>query len=223
MLKAGTIVFAVFCVAAVVSEVAGLGLLWYRGQLTKRTVREIEVILTGSDVFGLGEEAETQEQKHRSMDEIDKDRTLAIMELRNRNSLAETLMDEVLKIRDKLAEDQEILKKDRETFREEINRVNEKLNNESAELARGVLLASSPKEAVNRLLDLTVEDDVILLRQMPEESVAQILKAWKGTKEDERAKFIFEALNRGEPAKSVVDNQLGTPRQGEPTATAPAG
>jgi len=223
MLKTGAIITACFCVAVVVSEVAGLGLLWYRGQLTKRTIREIEVILTGSDVFGLADETEVEEQKHSSMEEIDRQRALAILDLQNRESLAKTLMDEVLKIRDKLTEEQNILKRDREAFRAELAQVNEQLNSEAAELARGILLASAPKDAVTRLLELTVEEDVILLRQMPEESVAQILKAFKGTKDEMRAKLIFEALNRGEPAKSVVENQLGTPPQGEPTATTPAG
>lgn len=209
MLKAGMIVLACVCIATVVTETVGLGILWSRGQLNKRTFREIEVILTGTDLFNVEANEAKKEQQQSSLEDIDRQRVIRILKLEKRESLVKQFFEEVENRRAALTEAQTNLTKIQETFYAELKAANDKNNNLATEKARGILLASSPKDAVNRLMELTVEDDIILLNGMPEESVAAILKAFK---DEMRTKKIFEALNRGEPTNSIIGNRLNTPQ-----------
>lgn len=223
MLKIGVVIFACFCIATVLTEAVGLGLLWSRGQLNQRTLREIEVVLTGADLLEEDTDDDTVQAKQASLDEIADRRAIAILGIEKRETLAKQLMADVSLFRDEVTAQQEQLLKDRETFETELQQVNEKITAESTELARGVLLASSPEDAVTRLMELTVEEDVILLRGMPEENIAKILTEFTNgvsQEKNKRAKLIYEALYRGEPAKSVVEEQLDRP---QPVVADPAG
>ncbi len=221
MLKTGIVIFACFCIASVITEAVGLGLLWSRGQLNARTFREIEVVLTGEEFLSGSEADKDEETQQISMEEIENERAMGILGLEKRESLAKQLLETAMEIRDDVTQKQEELRKDREAFAIEVQLVNDKITSESVELARGVLLQSSPKDAVNLLMDLTMDEDVILLRGMPEENIAKILKEFNNGQIQERKKrgqHIYESLYHGEPAKSVVNQQLGGPSS---PATAP--
>ncbi len=223
MLKTGIVIFACFCIATVITETVGLGLLWSRGQLNSRTFREIEVILTGEEFMGVGDDDQEQDGQQTSMGDIDNQRVMAILDFEEREGLAKQLFEDVMNIRAEVTQQQEDLRKDRAVFEAELQKVNEKITAESTELARGVLLQSKPKDAVDRLMDLKLEEDVILMRGMPEENIAKILKEFKAGQNQERvkrARHIYESLYRGEPARSVVDQQLNQP---QPAAQGPAG
>jgi hypothetical protein len=47
MIRTPIVVICIFCVATILSEVVGLGFLWYRGQLASETIAEIRVSLSG--------------------------------------------------------------------------------------------------------------------------------------------------------------------------------
>ena len=223
MLKTGVVVFACFCIATVITEAVGLGVLWSRGQLNQRTFREIEVVLTGADL--LGDESQDNELKKRqpSLEEITDQRVIAILGIEKRENLAKQLLNDVMMFRDEVTSEQKALNKDRESFNAELKDVNERITAEATELARGILLASSPKDAVDRLMDLTVDEDVILLRGMPDENIAKILKEFKAgqvLERVQRAALIYEAIYRGEPTNSVLTKHLN---ETQPAPDEPAG
>ncbi|TWU12950.1 hypothetical protein CA54_17760 [Symmachiella macrocystis] len=223
MLKTGIVIFACFCIATVITEAVGLGVLWSRGQLNQRTFREIEVILTGSDLLGVDVQENEQETRQLSLDEISDKRVTAILGIEKRENLAKQLLNDVMKFRDDVTAEQKALIKDRELFNAELQQVNERNTAEATELARGILLASSPKVAVDRLMELTVEEDVILLRGMPDENIAKILKEFKtglAQERAQRARLIYESIYRGEPTSSVINKHS---EDGQPQVTTPAG
>lgn len=223
MLKTGIVIFACFCIATVITEAVGLGVLWSRGQLNQRTFREIEVILTGTDLLGIDVQDNEQETRQLSLDEISEKRVTAILGIEKRENLAKQLLNDVMKFRDDVTAEQKALIKDRESFNAELQQVNERNTAEATELARGILLASSPKVAVDRLMELTVEEDVILLRGMPDENIAKILKEFKtglAQERAQRAQLIYESIYRGEPTSSVINKHS---EDGQPQTTAPPG
>lgn len=211
MLKTAVVIFACFCIATVITEAVGVGVLWSRGQLNQRTFREIEVVLTGADLLGDDLQQTQDEVRQPSLDEINDQRVSAILGIEKRENLAKQLLNDVMKFRNDVTAEQKALIKDREAFKTELADVNERMTAEATELARGILLASSPKDAVDRLMELTVEEDVNLLRGMPDENIAKILKEFKSGQVQERAlraQQIYESIYRGEPVRSVITKQL---------------
>ena len=60
MIRLGLIMICVVSIATLSAEILGVGLLWYRNQLTSETIKDIRLILTGQDqnTFVADEEAE---------------------------------------------------------------------------------------------------------------------------------------------------------------------
>jgi len=211
MIKTGIVIFACFCIATVLTEAVGLGVLWSRGQLTERTFREIEVILTGADLLQVDLVEEEQTPTTPSLDVVEEKRLMKLLEIDKRESLVDQRYSDLEKFRDELTETQEQLIRDRETFHAELKKIQEENQAEATELARGVLLASSPKDAAARLMDLTLEQNVILLRGLPEENIAKILKELHAGQDQERsmrATQIYKSIYSGEPIESTVMDQL---------------
>jgi Mg/Co/Ni transporter MgtE len=122
--------------------------------------------------------------------------------------------------REELESLQKQIRARRKEFEDELARIEAEITSTSTEQARGVLLALPPKDAVQQLLQLSLDQDVVLLKGMPEKTIAKILKEFQTTtatlaeasgdrKEapPERGRKIFEALSRGEPSRSLVEKQ----------------
>jgi flagellar motility protein MotE (MotC chaperone) len=112
----------------------------------------------------------------------------------------------------------------RKAFEDELARIEGEITSAGTEQARGVLLALPPKDAVRQLMHLTLAEDVVLMKGLPEKTVAKILKEFQATapapatdttaerKESpaERGRLIFEALSRGEPARTLLERTRKT-------------
>jgi Mg/Co/Ni transporter MgtE len=117
----------------------------------------------------------------------------------------------------RLSAQREAFEQRKRAFDQELKQLEETLNSEATSLARGVLLALSPKDAVDKLMTLRVEEGVVLLKGMPEKSIAKILKEFKETPDQiERGKSIFEALNKGEPLRPLLDRTKSDLNAGAP-------
>jgi flagellar motility protein MotE (MotC chaperone) len=146
-------------------------------------------------------------------------RAMKVMNLDKRESELMTLKDAVDQKRAELDQLQIRFRAQRKTFEDDLAKLDQSIGDTAAEQSRGVLLAMQPKDAVRQLMNLTLEEDVILLGGMPEKSIAKILKEFgpappttgPGAPSDltesrgERGRRIFEALTRGEPRKSLVE------------------
>ncbi len=119
-----------------------------------------------------------------------------------------------------LISDQKSFDEMKEAFRVELAGLNERHQTEAVEQARSVLLASPTEAAVQRLMELPLTEAISIIRGMPEKNIAKILQGFNvapkenagtaATAEDRkiRGQKIFEALSRGEPARSLVQETL---------------
>ena len=78
------------------------------------------------------------------------------------------------------------------------------------EQTRGILLALQPDDAIDTLMGLTADENVILLKGMPEKSIARILEQFLSGEENERVRGqeVFKAISQGNPSKSLIDESL---------------
>lgn len=219
MLKYLGIIIGCVCVTVVLSEgVVGL-ILWSRGTLSSEQIREIRLILT-QGVIDDGDDVDTPKPSQSpTLQDVADARAMKVMNYDKRESELTTLKDAADQKRNELDQLQSQFRSQRKAFDDELAKLDESIGSTATEQARGVLLALHPKDAVRQLMNLTLEEDVVLLGGMPEKSIAKILKEFgpvtpttgsgipgeQGESRGERGRRIFEALTRGEPRKSLVE------------------
>lgn len=205
-MRSGLIIFSVFCVATLASEVLGLAFLWYRGQLTPETLKEIRVALTGEaqDELGIDEEERNSQP---SIDDVLARRSMGILELNTRQTELDLLKNMIDAEKDDLKTQADAFKAMKESFETQLSQLNANAASESTQRAQGILLALSPADAVENLMQISLEENIVLLKSMPEKEIAKILQEFfKGEKEQsERGRQIFGAISQGEPAKKLID------------------
>lgn len=193
-----------FCTALVFAEAAGVGLLMARGQLSMQTLRDIQLAVNGDKA------EETHEESHKdtpevSLDEVISARARMSVEFNAKESELADLKTMMLEGTARLTAQQAAFEKRKKAFEKELEDARKQVTDEATTQARGILMALPPKDAVERLIQLNLEDAVVLLKGMPEKQIAKILKEFKGDDQAKRGKEIFDALNRGEPVAPVVD------------------
>jgi len=206
MIRPLIVLICIFCVATIMSELVGVGFLWYRGQLTSEIVADIRDILSGQfrDPSETDPEDETSPL---STDDVMEQRTWKVMDLSNREkemSILKTMVDENAVA---LSTRQEKFDNKKKLFEEQLETLNAKVVSEASEQARGILLKLPAADAVLNLMELDLEENIVLLKGMSEKKIAELLGEFlKGDqKQVKRGHEIFEALSRGEPAKSLLD------------------
>ena len=94
-------------------------------------------------------------------------------------------------------------------FRAQLESSQEQSRSEASEQVRTILLATPPEEAVQRLMPFPLENAVDLLRGLPEKTIARILQAFQlDPKTATRGQELFEALYRGEPNRTLIQDTL---------------
>jgi hypothetical protein len=206
MMRSLVVVICIFCVATILSEVLGAGFLWYRGQLTSETVAEIRVILRGQyHEFSEGEQEE--EVFYPSSEDIVKQRSISIMNFNNREKELGIMKSLVEENATSFSKQQEDLERKEIEFVKKLKMLDEQAVSEGAEQARGILIKLAPSDAVFYLMEMDLQENIVLLKGMPEKKIAEYQEEFlKGDqKQVKRGHEIFEALSRGEPEKSLID------------------
>jgi flagellar motility protein MotE (MotC chaperone) len=211
------------CTTVVVSETVALIVFWQRGMVTAHHLREIRLVLTNRTVDDEKENDRDQKSEFPSSQQLAEARAIKTLNFDKRESELITLKGMADDKRDDLEALQKQFRAQRKMFEDELARIETELTSTSTEQARGVLLALPPKDAVRQLLQLTLAEDVVLLKGMPEKTVAKILKEFSAVapapappptvdggadrKESpaERGRRIFEALTRGEPVRTLLE------------------
>lgn len=200
-----TLIFTCFCTATVISQVVGLGILWYRGQLSPQTLRDLQSALSGEQ----SEQAEEDVQKDTpeiSLEEVLVTRARMSVEYNTKESELAVLKGMMLEGTKQLTAQQAAFEKRKKAFEKELEDARLQVNSEATTQARGILMALPPKDAVEKLMQVSVAEDVVLLKGMPEKSIAKILKEFKNVEQGmERGKEIFEAISSGEPTAPIID------------------
>jgi hypothetical protein len=226
MTKFLMIIVACVCTTLVVSEATALFLLWQRGMISGHHLREIKLVLTNRNLDDEPDPATEPRPEYPSTQQTTQARTVKVLNLDKRESELVTLKEMADGKREDLEAQQQQFHAQRKAFEDDLARIEAEITSAGTEQARGVLLALPPKDAVRQLMHLTLAEDVVLMKGMPEKTVAKILKEFQATpaaaeavadrKETpaERGRLIFEALSRGEPARLLLERTRKTAAAG---------
>ena len=96
----------------------------------------------------------------------------------------------------------------KEEFEQQLRDIDTQLTSKATELSREILAQSEAKDAVQHLMALDLQQDVILVRGLSEKKIAELLKEFsRGDAEQmDRGLKIFEALANGDPNRKLVRN-----------------
>jgi flagellar motility protein MotE (MotC chaperone) len=217
------IIIGCVCSTVVAAELTGLFLLWRHGMISAHHLQEIKLVLTNRAAADEPELEVEQKPQYPSAQEVAQVRAVKVLSFDKRESELTTLKGMADAKREDLESLQKQIRSMRKAFEDELARIEANITSTSTEQARGVLLALPPKDAVLQLMQLTLAQDVVLMKGMPEKTIARILKEFQTTmtslpdangerKETppERGRMIFEALSRGEPSRSLLEQQRQT-------------
>lgn len=222
MIRLLMVLAGVVSVVIVLAEMFVATFLWSRGSLNKDSLKEIRVALSPPAAKAAAEAeaaAESAATTTPSSEEIRALRVGKILELDARENELQLLKRLTTDLANQLISERQAFDQLKETFRKELSEQVTKATSEATEQARAILLASPPEEAVLRLMGLTLEEDVELLRGVQEKSLARILQAFqRDPKAAERGQKIFEALYHGSPTVPLL-NTTETRMDEGPAAT----
>jgi hypothetical protein len=224
MLRLLAVLTGVMSCTIILAELVGLGYLWSKGYLTNNNLYEIRLILTGEARDEDPGKSDENKTIGSSQQELQSARVMRVLDLESRGKELELLKTMTENRANQLISDQKSFDEMKENFRTELANLKERTAGEAVEQARAVLLASPTDAAVQRLMDLPPEEAIHIVRGMPEKSIAKILQGFDvpgkteaGGAPDERrvrGQKIFEALSRGEPARTSIQDTLSKVPEG---------
>lgn len=224
MIRSLGMILSACCVATLFSQMIGLGILWYRGQLTPATFRDIRAVLSGQDLAAIAVDEEMQ-RVDISREDIVRERSMRVLELNSLQNELSVLKGMVDSRKTSLLTEQKAFLKQKEDFEKTLAAIDAERTAAAAEQARAVLLAMPPADAVTTLMRLNIDENVVLLKEMPEKKIAALLKSFAEGNDPQkvsRGQEIFEALSRGEPAREKIREaaqKLRTADASEPPST----
>jgi flagellar motility protein MotE (MotC chaperone) len=211
------IIIGCLCMTVVTAESTAVFILWKRGMISAHQLQEIKLVLTNHAQVEESDSEADLKQKYPSVREVAEVRAVKVLGFDKRESELTTLKGMADVKRDALEIQQKQFRAQRKEFEDELARIEAEITSTSTEQARGVLLALPPKDAARQLMQLPLEQDVVLMKGMPEKTIAKILKEFQAPGDAavvegrdgpaERGRQIFEALSRGEPSRSLLEAQ----------------
>lgn len=208
-----------FSMIVVVIELCGLGWLWWHGTLTGETYNDVRTVLLGGDPAVERAAEEEAEAPQPSLDEVINARARQSAEFDAKATELGVVKEMMTQEAAQLAIAQQAFEEKKKAFEKELQTLQDKVSGAGVEQARGVLLAMSPKDAADKLMQVPTDEAVALLKGMTEKSIAKILKEFKNDpKQVERGKELFEQLAHGEPRANLANV---APTEPAPAAPAP--
>jgi len=206
MIRSALAILGVVCAATLLSEAMGIGILWYRGQLTAETWKDLQLVLSGEGRDAGELLSDKSDAIQPNSDDFVRLRTGRVFDVSRRENELDSLRDLVEGQATALTARQKRLEQMKRGFVTQLQMLRKKSESEAVERSRGVVLAMETASAVKLLAQLTVDEDIVLLQGIPEKSIAAILQEFAaGDKTmQERGTQIFNALNRGEPERKLI-------------------
>ncbi|MDA0834596.1 MAG: hypothetical protein O3A29_15080 [Planctomycetota bacterium] len=163
---------AVFSTAVLISEGVGLAVLWSRGKLNSELLNGVyELVMHPKEL----EESEVALNKPAapSLDDISTKRVSRILELNSRESELSQIEQFLLEKRNELTRQQNEFEKKQNEFRNELAELIAQFDADSTKKTRNVLVTLSPSDAVTNLMEMTLEQDLILVKGMPKDKMGK--------------------------------------------------
>lgn len=206
MMRSLGMIISACCVATILSEIVGVGILWSRGQLTPGTVRDIRAVLSGQDLAAAAIDEEMQKVDV-SREDVVRERSMRVLELNSLQNELSVLKGMVDSRKTSLLAEQKAFLKQKEDFEKMLATIDADRTSTATQQAQAILLAMPPADAVTTLMRLTLEENVVLMQGMAEKKIAVLLKSFAEGNDGPkvtRGQEIFEALSRGEPARGQI-------------------
>ena len=209
MTRSALIVFCVCCVATVMSELFGFAFLWYRGQLSPETMKEIRLALTGENQEDIGIENEGKNVQPSSSD-ITLDRTMRVLALNRLQTELDLLKNMIDQKKDDLKIQLDSFNSMKTEFETRLKQLEEENTTKAVTQARGILGSLSKANAVDFLMELSVEQDVVLLDGMADKAIAKILEEFVKGQDPQlkRGQQIFEKIYGGGRNSELIQDTL---------------
>jgi ATP-dependent DNA ligase len=209
MIRLLMVLMGVVSAVIVMAEMVAATVLWSRGSLTKDSLKEIRIALSPPAAKAAAEAetaAEAAATPQPSAQDVRDKRVSRVLDLDARENELQLLKRLTTDLANQLISERQAFDQLREAFRKELKEQIDKANNDATEQSRSILLASPPEEAVQRLMGLTLEENVDLMRGLPEKQIARILQAFqRDVKAAARGQEIFEALYHGSPTVPLLN------------------
>tara|TARA_R110002095_G_scaffold195600_2_gene174256 strand:+ start:3887 stop:4537 length:651 start_codon:yes stop_codon:yes gene_type:complete len=209
MMRSVAIMVSVFCVATIISQLLGISFLWYRGNLTADSIKDIRMIVTGQslDNVALVEEETTMP----SRDEISLTRATRILELAAREDEIDMLKNSITQSSDTLKKDRLAFAQAKQKFEDDLKLLSEQSKSTAIKKTQTVLVALPSGDAVQYLMQLSIEENIELLKGMEGKFIAKMLKEFLVTPDPlvmKRGKEIFKEIAQDEPFRSLAEETV---------------
>ncbi|HAW28700.1 hypothetical protein [Gimesia maris] len=209
MIRPLVVIICVFCVATIISEILGLSYLWVRGHLNADSVKDIRMIVTGQSLDDV--ELVEEETSLPSRDEVAETRAMRILELAAREDEIELLKSSITESSDFLKKERLVFEEAKKKFEEELKILKEKSQNVATKKTQSVLVALPSGDAVQYLMQLSIEENIELIKGMDGKFIAKLLKEFLVAPDPlviKRGKEIFKEISQDEPFRSFSDGAL---------------
>jgi len=205
-------VIAIFCTATVLTGTIVLLYTWGQGNLTPEASQEIVAILKG-EPRPVHDDEDEQKPAMSSYEQIVRERTERILSVSARESELAVLKQAIDDQTNFVLSERRILEQVKKQFREELDAEREAIISEATTQARGILLKMEPESAVEKLLTMSTDEAVLLLKGMPDKDAARILDQFRvriagkdPSPRIEKAEEIYKAIYQGRPLVDPVDS-----------------
>lgn len=204
MIRSLGIIVSVFCVATIISEMLGAGYLWYRGILNPDSMKDLRLILTGQSLDDV--ELIEEEPTLPSRNDVEISRATRILELAAREDEIDMLKSSITQSSDSLKKDRLEFEQAKKDFEEKLAQLQEQSQSEATQKTQSVLMALSPNDAVQYLMQLSLDENIVLLKGMDGKFIAKMLKEFLVAGDPmviKRGKEIFKMISQDEQFKSL--------------------
>jgi len=194
------------CVIVLVLEGGLLTYLWYQGNLNSNSIKDIQAVLSG-DQYYQTEDDNREREITPSVNDVLRERSMRILEMNTRENELVMFKNMINERANQLIKQQEMFERNRQAFEDRLKQIEENVASEATEQIRAILLAMQPDDALKFLVPLSIEENVTIMKGMPEKNVARIMKEFLNADQNQiqRAHEIIDALNQGEPARQLIE------------------
>jgi len=213
MLRVGSLLFAYFCIATIVAQLIGLGMLWSRGSLESGRLMQVMAVLQGVDLAAMQQEAVeariTINPAQPSIEDIIQARAMNLRQIELKEialAAGKQDMDDWLRT---VEGEKEQLQLVRDKFKKQLDEMHGKAVVEGRDNARLLLENLKPKQAKQQILQMLdngeIDAVVKLLSDMPITKRGKIAREFKASDEEVRLAEILKRVREGNPDADVID------------------
>jgi hypothetical protein len=210
---AGAVVY--FCVATLLAQAVGFGVLWWRGSLNQDNGYRLLALLQGVDVDAIRDELERnrqpQDDPQVSFEAITKARLAKSLTLNLREQAISAGLSDLLALQAEVRTERQRLDGIVAGFEQRLTRMEQEAADTALQEVQRTLETIQPGQAKEQILLILDEDgensmnDVVaMIRAMPLDKRKKIFGEFKSKVEVDKMHDILQQLREGEPEISLI-------------------